>query len=99
MPHAQRPTRSRYGDYWHDQKAPDGFTVNGWRKVHKGGYVRIVGGRHYHEKLADWVGLWVFVEIADGFAIDAYVWPDEPWKDGRTKLRCTNERDWKAQQD
>lgn len=96
MPHDQRPVRRRYGSVWHDQKAPDGFTVNGWRKVHKGGYVRMVHGRHYHTDLAQWVGKWVFVEIDDGWAIHANVWPDEPWKDTRTMLRCSNEEEWFA---
>ncbi len=39
MPHKQRPTQGRYGREWHDGKAPDGFTVNGWRRIAKGGYI------------------------------------------------------------
>lgn len=96
MPYAQRPVRGRYGRLWHDQKAPDGFIVNGWRQIHKGGYVRMHGTRHYHAKFAEWVGLWVFVEIDDGWAVNVNAWPDEPWKDPRTMLACTAEKDWFA---
>lgn len=95
MPHADRPVR-RHGRTWHDGKAPDGFTVNGWRRIAKGGYVRFLGTRHYHEKFTDWAGLWVFAEVADGWAVNLNVWPDQPWKDSRTMLRCTNETDWYA---
>jgi len=98
MPHATRPSRrSRYGERaWHDGKAPDGFTVNGWRQIHKGGYVRLVGSRHYHKQFAAWVGQWVFVELDDPYGVNVYAWPDEPWKDSRTMLACTNENDWNA---
>lgn len=96
MPHAQRPTRGRYGRPWHDGKAPDGFTLNGWRQVRAGGYVRMQGVRRYHAKLAEWVGQWVFAEIQDGWAVNVCVWPNEPWKDPRTALNCTNENEWFA---
>lgn len=96
MPHAERPTHGRYGDKWHDQKAPDGFLLNGWRKVTKGGYIRHCGGKHFHEKFKDWAGLWVFAEINDGYGIDVNVWPDVPWIDSRTMLRCINQNDWEA---
>lgn len=94
MPHAKRPTRGRYERAWHDGKASDGFTVNGWRRVTKGGYVRFCGGAHYHEEFAKWSGLWVFVELDDGFGINVNAWPDEPWKDRRAVLYCTNKTDW-----
>ena len=96
MPRAYRPDHDN-GRAWHDAKAPDRFTVNGWRQVHKGGYVRFLGAKHFHNTLADWVGLWVFVELDDGWAVNVNVWPDEPWKDRRTMLCCTNEHDWLSQ--
>lgn len=94
MPHQRKPTLGRYGRTWHDQKAPDGFTVNGWRKVCRGGYVRFQQGKHFHPDLEKWAGMWVFVELADCWGINAIVWPDEPWKDHRTRVFCANERDW-----
>lgn len=94
MPHATRPTHGRYSRVWHDGKAPDGFTVNGWRRICAGGYVRFAKCRYYHEKFKDWVGQWVFVELDDCWAINVNVWPDAPWKDSKTLLFCTNERDW-----
>jgi hypothetical protein len=80
----------------HDGKAPDGFTVNGWRKVCKGGYVRFSRGRHYHEAFAEWAGLWVFVELSDGWGVNVEVWPYEPWSDRRQLLCCFNENDWNS---
>lgn len=52
--------------------------------------------RHYHADFEKWVGMYVFVEIADPYTINVDVWPDEPWKDHRTRLFCTNEGDWFA---
>lgn len=97
MPHKQKPTQGRYGREWHDGKAPDGFTVNGWRRIAKGGYIRFCQGKRYHEKFKEWAGLWVFAEVEDGWGVDVIVWPDEPWKDRRTVLYCTNESDWLAE--
>lgn len=97
MQHKQKPTQGRYGREWHDGKAPDGFTVNGWRRIAKGGYIRFCQGKRYHEKFKDWAGLWVFAEVDDGWGVDVIVWPDEPWKDRRTALYCTNENDWLAE--
>lgn len=96
MPHTIRPTLGRYAKTWHDGKAPDGFTVNGWRRVTKAGYVRFCHGVHYHEKLAEWAGMWVFVELADCYGINVNIWPDQPWVDSKTILYCANERDWFA---
>lgn len=45
MPHKQKPTQGRYGREWHDGKAPDGFTLNGWRRIAKGGYIRFCQGK------------------------------------------------------
>lgn len=50
----------------------------------------------YHEKFKDWAGLWVFAEVDDGWGVGVIVWPDEPWKDRRAVLYCTNESDWLA---
>lgn len=97
MPHAVRPTRpSRYDPprVWHDGKAPDGFLINGWRRITKGGYVRFGRCNHYHPRFRDWVGLWVFVELDDCWGVNVNVWPDEPWKDSRTMLACSNEKAW-----
>jgi hypothetical protein len=94
MPHAKRPTLGRYGRTWHDGKAPDGFRVNGWRRVTKGGYVRFCHDTHYHEKFSQWAGLWVFVELDDCYGINVNVWPDEPWAAPRTVMYCANKRDW-----
>lgn len=44
MPHKQKPTQGRYGREWHDGKAHDGFTVNGWRRIAKSGYIRFCQG-------------------------------------------------------
>ncbi len=96
MPHKQKPTQGRYGREWHDGKTPDGFTVNGWRQITKGGYIRFCQGKRYHEKFKNWVGLWVFAEADDCWGVNVNVWPDEPWKDHRTVLHCTNESDWLA---
>lgn len=97
MPHKQKPTQGRYRREWHDGKAPDGFTVNGWRRIAKGGYIRFCHGKRYHEKFTEWAGLWVFAEVDDGWGVDVIVWPDEPWKDRRMVLYCTNESDWLAE--
>ncbi len=89
MPFTRRPKQA-------DQKAPDGFMVNGWRQVHRGGYVRFLGERHYHDSLAGWAGLWVFVEILDWTGARVGVWPDEPWKDARSMIKCLHEKEWTA---
>ena len=95
MPHTVRPTHGRYGRPWYDGKAPDGFTVNGWRRINKGGYIRFCGGKHYHEKFPDWVGMWVFVELADCWGCNVDVFPETPWNT-QEKLYCTSELDWFA---
>ncbi len=93
MPHQQRPT-GPHGQKRHDGKAPDGFTVNGWRRVCKGGYVRFCGGNHYHEQLNAWAGLWVFVEAVDCWCVHVRIWPEEPWKARGPTLNCANEMEW-----
>lgn len=68
MPYTQRP---RYPKS--DTKCPDGFACYGWRQVHKGGYVNWYGRKFWHEELAQWAGMWVWIEIADWLAIDLNV--------------------------
>lgn len=94
MPYQERPTFGRYGRKWHDGKAPDGFTVNGWRRVNKGGYVRFSGVRHYHESFVEFVGMWIFIELADPWGIDVIAWIEKPWEDSGKRLYCMNEKDW-----
>jgi hypothetical protein len=96
MPFATRPTRGRYERPWHDGKAPDGFTINGWRRICAGGYVRFGKMKHYHAQFTGWVGQWVFVELDDCWGVNVNVWPDKPWVDTRALLACTNEQDWYA---
>ena len=95
MPLATKPTFGRYNRTWHDRKAPDGFTVDGWRKITQGGFVRFCGSRHYHEKFSERVGLWVFVALEDCWGINVNAYPDNAW-DTSTILYCTNEADWFA---
>lgn len=64
----------------YDQKCPDGFVTNGWRRVCKGGYVNFQHERRYAPEFADLVGLYVFMEITDYLAIDAHCWDDAPWQ-------------------
>lgn len=92
MPHKSKPTDR--GGPWRDGKAPDGFVVNGWRKICKGGYVRFNLDKHYHEDFANWVGEWVFLEISDPWAVHVDCWPDRPWGDSKNRIRCFNEKEW-----
>lgn len=98
MPYDQRPTRGVKGAVWHDAKALDGFTVGGWRRVSKGGYVRLAKGKHFHETMAGWVGKWVYVEVRDCWAVNVNVWPNMPWvaEDALKQLCCVNETDWQS---
>lgn len=96
MPYAERPMRGRHP--WYDQKAPDGYTVNGWRKIAQDGSIKFGHTRHYHESFKEWVGLYVFIEIDDPYGINVFAWPGMPWKNSREMLRCANEEDWKKGQ-
>jgi hypothetical protein len=89
VPYSVKPNSPR-----HDAKCPDGFTCYGWRQVHKGGYVRFARARYYHEDLAQWAGLWVYVTLADYLAIDVDVWPQGPWR--APELHAMNQNDWDA---
>jgi hypothetical protein len=79
-PFPERPTKGRYGRKWHDGKAPDGFVVNGWRKIAKDGTVRFQQARRYHEILTRYPGCWVFVELVDGWGVEADFFLGQPWK-------------------
>lgn len=81
MPYTMKPTRPR-----HDTKCPDGFTCYGWRQVHKGGYVRFAHNKHFHDDLAQWAGMWVYVTLADMWGCDVDVWPDGAF--AGTPLQC-----------
>ena len=48
-----------------DRKAPDGGIANGWRKVKKGGRVKIGGAWYAHESLKAIVGELVNVQIGE----------------------------------
>lgn len=88
MPRTQRPAG-------HDEKCPDGFSRAGWRRICSGGYIRLQHGRHYHDRLIQHVGQWVFAEIADCWGINADAWMDAPYTG--EKLQLINEKDWTAQ--
>ncbi|MBC3871763.1 hypothetical protein [Undibacterium oligocarboniphilum] len=87
MPFENRPNR-------HDQKCPDGFVCNGYRRINKGGYVRFSSDRHYHVELAKYVGEWVFVELDDPYGIHVNIWLNKPWQSGVRPLAAYNEREW-----
>lgn len=49
------------------------FPCYGWRQVHTGGYVRWYSRKYYHAELAQWAGMWVWIEISDYLAIELNV--------------------------
>jgi hypothetical protein len=77
MPYSIRP---RHPNPNGDSRCPDGFACYGWRKIHKGGYVRWYGIKYQHPQLAEWVGLWVYVTIADWLASELEIWTGKPWE-------------------
>ena len=76
MPYSVKPWNAAS-----DTKCPDGFACYGWRQVHKGGYVNWYGSKYWHEDLAQWAGMWVYIEISDWLAIELDVFPSGPPKD------------------
>lgn len=92
MPYQEHPTYGN-GKKQSDKKCPDGFTCEGWRKIHKGGYVRFCGDKHYHKLFQNWIGMWVYVQLEDCWGINVGVYPDNPYN-AAEMLLCANEGDW-----
>ena len=68
---ARRRPKLRSNGYPPDVKAPDGFTLGGWRRVTKGGYIRLAGTRWTHPDMAKRAGEYCFVHVDCGWATEA----------------------------
>lgn len=75
-----------------DERAPDGFLVNGWRRVRKGGVVIFHRARHHHEFLEKMVGQYVYCEIKDWTGGELVVYPGGLGKRDRENGRIYTER-------
>jgi hypothetical protein len=62
-----------------DGRAADGFLIEGWRRVRKGGIVKFAGQKFQHESLAAWAGFWVFVTLRDYAAERAIIYGSRPY--------------------
>lgn len=60
----------------YDKRAPDGVFCEGWRKVRKGGYVRVEHMRMYHPDLIKWVGSDVYCRTTDYWFTSVFVFCD-----------------------
>lgn len=71
----------RPNGYPPDVKAPDGFLLGGWRRVTKGGYIRLGRTRWTHPDMAKRVGEYCFVHVDCGWATEASFTfdPDKQW--------------------
>lgn len=88
MPLTQRPA----GRQGNDQKCPDGFLTNGYRKIFSGGYVRWHGKKMYAPEFKGWAGLWVFMEISDYLAIESHCYPERAFHG--TPIATYSQAEW-----
>src|SRR5882724_8004346 len=88
MPYSVRPRES-------DTLCPDRFPCYGWRRICKGGYIRWYGHRYYHEDLAQWEDMFVYIQIADWLAVALEV--QETGSDGRLIIaKIESDADYRA---
>lgn len=92
MPYSRRPLHPKS-----DTKCPDGFACYGWRQVHKGGYVNWYGHRYYCDDLAQWAGMWVYIEISDWLASELDVYPNGMPESSRDERVTAKMKDSKKQ--
>ncbi len=87
----------RSNGYPHDIKAPDGYLLGGWRRVSKGGYIRLAGHRWTHPDMAARVGDYCFVHVDCGWSTEASFtfneaqqwsppWNGQQFKNGRIPM-------------
>jgi hypothetical protein len=89
----------RPNGYAQDIKAPDGFLLGGWRRVTKGGYIRLAKTRWTHPDMEKRIGDYCFVHVDCFLGTEASFtfnadkqwnppWHGEQFKGGRTPMEC-----------